>query len=216
MSFYDYANLTGNDAMQFLRAAGVTLYITIVSLLIGSILGIALGIVRCSKNKAVSALPLILIEPLRNSPLVTQLFLIYYGLPMVSSIMLAPYPAAILAISLNTAAFTGTQFHLCDSPGTMGSGTGIGAQLCLHFHSCDCQTGLPAFDSAGHNSVYQPASVLFSGGADWNYGSDQAWTESGSADFETIYDLWNCIPDLLHSFQSPVKTGQRFGKEAVV
>ena len=53
MSFYDYANLTGNDAMQFLRAAGVTLYITIVSLLIGSILGIALGIVRCSKNKAV-------------------------------------------------------------------------------------------------------------------------------------------------------------------
>ena len=95
MSFYDYANLTGNDAMQFLRAAGVTLYITIVSLLIGSILGIALGIVRCSKNKAVSALPLILIEPLRNSPLVTQLFLIYYGLPMVSSIMLAPYPAAI-------------------------------------------------------------------------------------------------------------------------
>ncbi len=111
MSFYDYANLTGNDAMQFLRAAGVTLYITIVSLLIGSILGIALGIVRCSKNKAVSALPLILIEPLRNSPLVTQLFLIYYGLPMVSSIMLDPYPAAILAISLNTAAFMAVLVH---------------------------------------------------------------------------------------------------------
>ncbi len=111
MSFYDYATLTGNDAMQFLRAAGVTLYITIASLIIGSILGIALGIVRCSKNRAISALPLIIIEPLRNSPLVTQLFLIYYGLPMVSSIMLDPYPAAILAISLNTAAFMAVLVH---------------------------------------------------------------------------------------------------------
>lgn len=111
MSFYDYANLTGNDAMQFLRAAGVTLYITIASLIIGSILGIILGIVRCSKNKVISALPLIIIEPLRNSPLVTQLFLIYYGLPMVSSIMLDPYPAAILAISLNTAAFMAVLVH---------------------------------------------------------------------------------------------------------
>ena len=129
MSFYDYANLTGNDAMQFLRAAGVTLYITIVSLLIGSILGIALGIVRCSKNKAVSALPLILIEPLRNSPLVTQLFLIYYGLPMVSSIMLDPYPAAILAISLNTAAFMAVRVHNSISaipPGQREAGLAFG------------------------------------------------------------------------------------------
>lgn len=111
MSIYDYANLTGNDAMQFLRATGVTLYITIVSLLIGTILGILLGLIRCSKNKAVSALPLIFIEPLRNSPLVVQIFLLYYGLPVVSNIILDAYPAAILALSLNTAAFMAVLVH---------------------------------------------------------------------------------------------------------
>lgn len=111
MSFYEYSILTANDAMQFLRAAGVTLYITIISLIIGSILGIVLGMVRCSRNRVISVLPLILVEPLRNSPLVTQLFLVYYGLPMVSSIMLDAYPAAILTISLNTAAFMAVLVH---------------------------------------------------------------------------------------------------------
>lgn len=109
MSFNDYANLTGNDAMQFLRATGVTLYITIISLLIGTILGVTFGMMRCSKNKVIKTLPLIVIEPLRNSPLVTQLFLIYYGLPMVCGIMLDAFPAAILTLSLNTAAFMAVQ-----------------------------------------------------------------------------------------------------------
>ena len=111
MSFYDYANLTGNDAMQFLRAAGVTLYITFMSLLIGTIVGVILGLIRCSRNKVVSVLPLVVIEPLRNSPLVTQLFLVFYGLPMIGGIMLDPFPAAILALSLNTAAFMAVLVH---------------------------------------------------------------------------------------------------------
>ncbi|GKH34078.1 amino acid ABC transporter permease [Hungatella hathewayi] len=111
MSFYDYANLTGNDAMQFLRAARVTLYITFMSLLIGTIVGVILGLIRCSRNKVVSVLPLVVIEPLRNSPLVTQLFLVFYGLPMIGGIMLDPFPAAILALSLNTAAFMAVLVH---------------------------------------------------------------------------------------------------------
>ena len=56
-------------------------------------------------------MPLIVIEPLRNSPLVTQLFLIFYGLPMIGGIMLDPFPAAILALSLNTAAFMAVLVH---------------------------------------------------------------------------------------------------------
>ena len=111
MSIYDYANLTGNDAMQFLRAARVTLYITFMSLLIGTIVGVILGLIRCSRNKVVSVLPLVVIEPLRNSPLVTQLFLVFYGLPMIGGIMLDPFPAAILALSLNTAAFMAVLVH---------------------------------------------------------------------------------------------------------
>jgi len=103
--------LTWNDGIQFLRAIGVTLSVTLVSIALGTILGTIRGLVRCSRNRAVSALPLIFIEPLRNSPLVVQLFMIYYGLPMVTRIILEPYPAAIIALSLNTAAFFAVLVH---------------------------------------------------------------------------------------------------------
>ena len=109
--YEQYMQLTWNDGIQFLRGIYVTLSVTLISITIGTILGSILGLIRCSRNKIISVLPLILIEPLRNSPLVVQLFLVYYGLPMVSSIMLNPYPAGILTLSLNTAAFFAVQVH---------------------------------------------------------------------------------------------------------
>ena len=109
--FEQYMKLTWNDGIQFLRAIGVTLSVTLVSLALGTILGTILGLVRCARNKIISALPLICIEPLRNSPLAVQLFMIYFGLPMVTRIMLEPYPAAIIALSLNTAAFFAVLLH---------------------------------------------------------------------------------------------------------
>lgn len=106
-----YADLAVGDIFTFLEACGVTLFVTLASLVLGTLLGTGLGIVRCSKNKVVRSLPLILIEPLRNSPLVVQLFLVYYGLPMVFGILLDAYPAAILTLSLNTSAFFAVLVH---------------------------------------------------------------------------------------------------------
>lgn len=111
MNYYQYSRLTFNDVFQFLNAGWVTLSLTLLSIFLGTILGIVLGLIRCSKNKAVSALPLLLIEPLRNSPLVAQLFLIYFGLPTIGLIMLDAFSAAVLAISLNTAAFFAVLVH---------------------------------------------------------------------------------------------------------
>ena len=106
-----YAHLAIGDVYTFAQACGVTLTVTLISLLIGTILGTFFGIVRCSKNKVISFLPLIIMEPLRNSPLVVQLFLVYYGLPVMAGILLDPYPAAIITLSLNTAAFFGVLVH---------------------------------------------------------------------------------------------------------
>jgi len=103
--------LTWNDGIQLLRGIGVTLSVTFLSITFGTLLGTILGFVRCSRNKIISALPLIFIEPLRNSPLVVQLFMVYYGLPMVTRIILDAYPAAVLTISLNTAAFFAVLVH---------------------------------------------------------------------------------------------------------
>ena len=90
-----YAELGTGDIISFLSAVGVTLAIILISLLLGTILGTILGIIRCSKNKIISAAPLLIMEPLRNSPLVVQLFLVYFGLPVAAHIVLNPFSAAI-------------------------------------------------------------------------------------------------------------------------
>lgn len=104
-NFAEQMKLTANDMWQFVDAVGVTLFITIVSLFFGTVIGVILGIMRCSQNKLVRFAPLIVIEPLRNSPLVVQLFLVYYGIPMLFHVILHDYFSAILTLSLNTAAF---------------------------------------------------------------------------------------------------------------
>jgi His/Glu/Gln/Arg/opine family amino acid ABC transporter permease subunit len=100
-----YVRLTSNDLLQFLRGIEMTLAVTLLSISIGTVIGIALGLICTSKNKIIASLPLIYIEPLRNSPLITQLFLIYYGLPMVLRIYFTPFSAGVLSLSLNTGAF---------------------------------------------------------------------------------------------------------------
>ncbi|QQO11090.1 amino acid ABC transporter permease [Breznakiella homolactica] len=109
--FEEYLNLTAYDALFFLRAAGTTLGVTLISIAIGTVIGVVMGIIRCSKVKIISFLPLIYIEPLRNSPLITQLFLVYYGLPVISHIMFSAYTAAVITLSLNTGAFFAVLVH---------------------------------------------------------------------------------------------------------
>lgn len=108
--FATYAQFKWSDVRMILRATGVTLQVTLLSLLIGTLVGLVLGLIRCSKNKAISIAPLFIMEPLRNSPLLVQLFLVYYGLPSVG-IRFDAYTASILTLSLNTAAFFGVLVH---------------------------------------------------------------------------------------------------------
>ena len=77
---------------------------------IGTVLGLILGLIRCSKNKVINKLPLIVMEPLRNSPLIVQLFLVYFGLPSMG-IRMKAMQAALLTLSLNTAAFFAVLVH---------------------------------------------------------------------------------------------------------
>lgn len=109
--FEQYLKLTYFDIFFFLKAIWVTLWITIVSIGIGTLIGLVMGFVRTSKNKVIASIPLIYIEPLRNSPLITQLFLIYYGLPVVANVVLSAEAAAIIALSLNTGAFFSVLVH---------------------------------------------------------------------------------------------------------
>ena len=100
-----YAPIGWNDAWQFVSGVGTTLAITLVSLIIGTIVGTLLGLWYSSNNRILNKIPPVFIEPLRNSPLVAQLFLVYYGFPVVFGLYLNNFVAGVLTLSLNTAAF---------------------------------------------------------------------------------------------------------------
>jgi glutamine transport system permease protein len=102
-----YANtsLTPSDALLLLQGLGMTLFIFIVTFAIGSVAGLGLGLVRQARVPVASQLALVYVELFRNSPLLVQLFLVYFGLPISFGLRLSPLTAGLITLSVNTAAF---------------------------------------------------------------------------------------------------------------
>ena len=82
----------------------MTLILTFVSLFIGLVLGIALSLGRVYGNKIISGICIGYIEVIRGTPLLVQLFILYFGLPSIG-IVLSPLSAALLGLSLNSGAY---------------------------------------------------------------------------------------------------------------
>jgi polar amino acid transport system permease protein len=82
----------------------ITLQIGGGALLIGLLLGIPLAFMRIYGGPILNRITLIYSEILRGTPILVQLFMVYYGLPQLG-ILLDPFPAAILTLGLNSAAY---------------------------------------------------------------------------------------------------------------
>lgn len=89
-----------------LHGAWVTLALTIVSAFFGLILGLFLALGRLSKNTFLEKFCWFYIWIFRGTPLLMQLFFIYYALPLIyPPLSLPQWPAAFIALSLNAAAY---------------------------------------------------------------------------------------------------------------
>ncbi|SHE89544.1 amino acid ABC transporter membrane protein, PAAT family (TC 3.A.1.3.-) [Caldanaerobius fijiensis DSM 17918] len=82
----------------------MTIELTILSIIFGTILGLILALMKISSNFIVSKIAGFYIYIMRGTPLLLQLFTIYYGLPSLG-IKLNPFPAAVIGMSLNSAAY---------------------------------------------------------------------------------------------------------------
>jgi polar amino acid transport system permease protein len=88
----------------FLRGLGVTVFVTIISCFSGTILGTFLALGKIYGNKFVSAVVRIFISIIRGTPLLVQLFIIYYGLPAYG-IRLTPITAAVISFIINSGSY---------------------------------------------------------------------------------------------------------------
>ncbi|WP_018923442.1 amino acid ABC transporter permease [Salsuginibacillus kocurii] len=82
-----------------------TLLITFVGVFLGFVLGAIFGLMRISKNKIVYGIATVYIEVVRGTPLLAQIFFIYFGLPDLLGVSLDKLTASILAIALNAGAY---------------------------------------------------------------------------------------------------------------
>ena len=98
---------------SFVEGAWLTLQLVGVSVIAGLIFALPLGIARSSRHFPVRALPYAYIFFFRGTPLLVQLFLVYYGLAQFEAVrqgplwpyLRDPYWCAIITMTMHTAAY---------------------------------------------------------------------------------------------------------------
>jgi cystine transport system permease protein len=81
-----------------------TIPLSLGSMVFGLLLGFGLALMRLSRLKVVRGIARVYVSFFRGTPLLVQLFMIYYGLPQLG-IELDPIPAALIGLSLNMGAY---------------------------------------------------------------------------------------------------------------
>ncbi|ERX69510.1 amino acid ABC transporter permease [Pseudomonas aeruginosa] len=87
-----------------LQGAMYTVLFAAVSMVLGLILGFSVAVVRVTKVPVVSQIAAVYVSAFRGTPLLVQIFVLYYGLPSVG-IEFTPVTAGVLALTLNVAAY---------------------------------------------------------------------------------------------------------------
>lgn len=96
--------LVVDSAPFLLKGAGYTVVLSVGGMFFGLVLGFALALMRLSKILPLDWLARIYVSFFRGTPLLVQLFVIYFGLPQIG-IELDPIPASLIGLSLNMAAY---------------------------------------------------------------------------------------------------------------
>ncbi len=96
--------------LMLTRGAPMTLLISLLGMALAIILGLPLALLRLYAARPISRLALAYVEIFRGTPLLIQLYLIFYGLPNIG-IRLSPLVAAVVGLGLNYAAYEAENYR---------------------------------------------------------------------------------------------------------
>lgn len=102
---YGDEGFTIYDLELWLEGLSVSIGVFIASSILGLIIGVIIGLIRYYKVPLFGKLLMFISEFLKNSPVLVQLFLVYFGIPALLAINMSPVQAAIITLTGNTAAF---------------------------------------------------------------------------------------------------------------
>lgn len=90
---------------QFLAGAGVTLWVSLAGFVLGTLVAFLLLAAGKSRFRALRFLGALYTSFIRGTPLIVQIFVVYYVLPGLIGVDFPPLMAGIFALGLNSAAF---------------------------------------------------------------------------------------------------------------
>lgn len=94
-----------------LAGAGITVEITAISVGLGLFIGCMVGIARLCTIKPLRYFANVYVDFIRGTPLLIQIFLVYFALPAITSQRVDPFFAAIAACSINSGAYIAEIFR---------------------------------------------------------------------------------------------------------
>ena len=116
-----------------LMGAAVTMEITSVSVAIGFLIGLFVGIARISQVKVLRVCAAVYTDCIRGTPLLVQIFLIYFAIPVVINRPVEPFIAAVAACGINSGAYVSEIFRAgiqSIDKGQMEAGRSLGMTWC--------------------------------------------------------------------------------------
>lgn len=94
------------SSLPFLLLGAVrTIEITVLAVVIGIALGTLLGLARLSRVTWIAMAADVYIEVIRGTPLLVQLYMVFYGIPQILQIQMNEFIAGVVAFGLNSAAY---------------------------------------------------------------------------------------------------------------
>lgn len=100
-----YMQIAQSSLLPMLKGAlYYTLPLTIITFSIGLILALLTALARISSIKPLQWIARFYVSIIRGTPLLVQLYIIFYGLPSIH-ITINPFPAAVIGFSLNVGAY---------------------------------------------------------------------------------------------------------------
>ncbi len=100
-----YTEFTPFDLWLLAQGLGVTVALFLVTSAIGLLVGTLWGVIRFYRVPVLTQVITFIAEILKNSPVLVQLFLVFFGFPAFFKVNVTPVDAAVITLSANTAAF---------------------------------------------------------------------------------------------------------------
>lgn len=93
-----------------LKGLMLSIFISFIGMFIGTMVGIVCAFARLSENKLINSLANIYVEIFRNTPLLIQMYIFYFGFAQFD-IHVSAINSALIALILNNGAYTGVIFQ---------------------------------------------------------------------------------------------------------